>query len=203
MVCGVLSVRVRAVKWREGRVERGSTWGMKRMVGWGSLVVADVDAAVLGVGLEEGASGAKGSCEEMSRADCRRAPVGMVGVGVVVVAAAAGVGPSAVAARLLVIPRVLLGSGDADSVDVDVGCSDSLLSPLRPCTVGNHPCSPLCIPDASALRSLSCSRACCDLGLVGGGLAPPAGLDVDLVSGGASALPGPGVLVCGCRWVWV
>lgn len=53
-----------------------------------------------------------------------------------------GVGPKALAARLLVIMvDVLLGSGRADVVEVEVGWSDSLDRPLRPWMVGIQPLS--------------------------------------------------------------
>jgi hypothetical protein len=51
----------------------------------------------------------------------------------------ADLGPAlALAVRLL----VMLRSGEADSVE-EVGFSEFLLKPLRPCTVGNQPSAPL------------------------------------------------------------
>ena len=54
----------------------------------------------------------------------------------------AGVGPTAaVDARLRFMPTPLvLGSGEAASV-VEAGSKDSLVNPLRPCTVGSQPFS--------------------------------------------------------------
>ena len=76
---------------------------------------------------------------------------------------------------------LLLGSGAADSVDVDVGCRDSLFKPLLPCTVGSQPFSALCIPDVSLDSVVSLGR-----GLVLG--LPPAGELTVRKSGGASIL---------------
>lgn len=46
---------------------------------------------------------------------------------------AVAVGPCEPAVRLLVMsPTVVLGSGDADSVEVEVRCGDSRLRPLLP-----------------------------------------------------------------------
>lgn len=58
-----------------------------------------------------------------------------------------GVGPAdALAVRL----RVMLCSGEADS-EVDAGFKESLLKPLRPCTVGNQPLLPFLIAAAPSL----------------------------------------------------
>lgn len=103
-----------------------------------------------------------------------------------------GVGPNALAALLRVMPMLLLLSGDAGSV-VEVGCSESLLKPLLPCTVGSHPFSPLWIVD-SASRALWCV---CSRGETVGLMVSKLVEDVDLVSGGVP------LSVRECRWLWV
>lgn len=109
---GVFIVRERALNCREGRDERGSMCGMNRIVGRLSLLAPD--SGMSGVGVEW-----TSFAEEVLRCE------GM--------AVFAGVGPE-LPARLLVKVMLpgLLGSGDAEAVEVEVGCSDSLLRPLLP-----------------------------------------------------------------------
>ena len=92
----VRSVRDIVVKCSEGRVERVSTCGMKRMVGISSFAVPVPVPLLSAVLLAVGAS-----------FSCRSASI-------------VGVGPITVAALDLVISLLLTGSGAADSRVVDV-----------------------------------------------------------------------------------
>ena len=111
-----------AAKCRLGRVERISTWGMKRIVG--RVVLSDCEVV--------GSRGVVVSWDMSRVLDCRLVVPGMVGV---------GPPPTAVEARVRVILELFVGgSGAADSVEVEVKL-------FLPCTVGSQPFSPFCIPE--------------------------------------------------------
>ena len=174
MLFACSSVRATAVNWSDGRGARASTCGMKRIVGMASLPVALVGASGTSrLVLESGTPDMFETCEYGWRGS-RRGSGRVDDVGV-------GPDPEVLDARFRAIPA-LLRSGEADSVE-EVGCSESRLSPLLPCTVGSQPFSPLCIV-ASSLIVLDVELDCC-LGEVG---EVTVGEDVDRGSGGVSVL---------------
>ena len=124
---GVLSWRDTAANCSEGRwLARVSTCGMKRIVGSWSLLWPAGGVEDSGIALDDSTGPFPASVTEALRT----------------VVLAMAVGPCELAVRLLVISAaVVLGSGDADSVEVEVGCGDSRLRPLLPCIVGIQPFS--------------------------------------------------------------
>ena len=153
---GCFNVLETAVKWREGREERASRCGMKRIVGRGSLGVGVAAALeeISGSAVRAWVLDVRSSCEW----NCVRG-------GRACMAAMEDVRAGAVVAvlsrfRVMTMEMLLVGSGNAASVD-ELGFSESRLNPLLPCTVGNHPFSPLCIVDSTprgASRALAGGR---------------------------------------------